>query len=627
MKGYAGRFLRVDLSRGAVIDEPLPLQVAMGFIGGRGFGIKYLYDELPQDIDPLGAQNKLILATGLLAGTQAQSCSRWVACTKSPLTGCYARASAGGDFGAWMRFAGYDFILVEGESHTPVYLHVTAEKAELREAGEIWGEGTVRTQEWLEQQHGPMTRTACIGPAAERLVKYAAIVTGRRTASRCGVGTVMGSKKLKAVAITARRNVHLHDPERFSALAREQFRIMKESRDYRYNKSFGTTEGAITRNVLGVYPVRNFRYGQLKGYEQMGPEVFRRMRVADVGCYNCSIRCGKVHVVPEGPYAGARSEGPEYESYWAFSGSIDSTCAEATIAADQLCDDLGMDTISAGVTIGLAYELYEKGIITKADTDGLELTYGNHAAMITLIRKIGRREGFGDILAEGSLRAARLIGRRAEAYAMQSKGLELAGYEPRGLKATGFGYATSTIGGTHGNGSLAFQEWGMPVPRAVDRFTEEGKADIVIHNQNGSALEVGIVCAFAFGCGDWFGRLFPQMLVAATGIEEFGDWGYLRKAGERIVNLDRAFNARDGFDRRNDTLPARFQTEPLHTEGAPGEGQMVRCLEAFLDEYYRLRNWTETGIPSREKLEELGLAYVVEDLAPFWEKTKSDTGR
>ncbi|HUJ69247.1 MAG TPA: aldehyde ferredoxin oxidoreductase family protein [Syntrophorhabdales bacterium] len=619
MKGYAGRFLRVDLSKGAVIEEPLPLQVAMDFIAGRGFGIKYLYDELLPHIDPLGEQNKILIAPGILAGSAAQSCSRWVVCTKSPLTGCYARASSGGDFGAWMKFAGYDFILIQGISSTPVYLHVTKEKAELKKADELWGTDTAATQEWLERQHGPATRTACIGPAAEKLVKYAAIVTGRRTASRCGVGTVMGSKRLKAIAITAKRNLDFHDPEAFRALAKEQLSIMKASRDYGYNKSFGTTEGAITRNVLGVYPTRNYRSGQLDGFEQMGPEAYRNLRVADVGCYNCGMRCGKVHVVTDGPYAGARSEGPEYESYWAFSGSIESTSVEATIAADQLCDDLGMDTISAGVTIGFAYELYERGIITKADTDGLDLTYGNHAAMVELIGKIGRREGFGNILAEGSVGAARLIGKGAEAYAMHAKGLELAGYEPRGLKATGFGYATSNIGGSHGNGSLAFQEWGMPVPRAVDRFTEEDKADIVIHNQNGSALEVGIVCAFAFSCGDWFGRLFPRMLAAATGIEEFADWKYLRKAGERILNLDRAFNARDGFDRRHDTLPKRFQTEPLHTGSAPGEGEMVRSLDRFLDEYYRLRNWTRNGLPTREKLEELGLGRIAKDLAPFWE--------
>ncbi|MGD0918179.1 MAG: aldehyde ferredoxin oxidoreductase family protein [Thermodesulfobacteriota bacterium] len=623
MKGYAGKFLRVNLSEGTVKNEPLPVQVAMDFIAGRGFGSKYLYDELAPNIDPLGEHNKLILATGMLNGSQAQSVSRWGASTKSPLTGCIARSNSGGDFGAWMKFAGYDFILIEGKAEKPVYLYITADGAQLRDAGELWGRDTAQTQDWLSRNYGKDVRTACIGPAAEKLVRYSAIVTGRRTASRCGAGTVMGSKRLKAVAIKAKRNLCLHDPEKFSELAKEQFRIMKDSKDYKYNKEYGTTEGAITRNVLGVYPVRNFRYGQLIGYEQMGPEAFRKMRVADAGCYGCSMRCGKVHVVPDGPYAGARSEGPEYESYWAFSGSIDSTSVEATIAADQLCDDLGMDTISTGNTIGFAYELYEKGIITKNDTDGLELTYGNHAAMVSLVKKIGNREGFGDILAEGTVRAAQRIGKGAEAYTMQTKGLELPGYEPRGLKATGFGYATSTIGGSHGNGSLAFQEWGMPVPRAVDRFSEEDKADIVIYNQNGAGLEAGGICAFAFSCGDWFPKLFGRMMVAATGIEEFADRNYLGRVGERIWNLDRAFNARDGFDRRHDTLPQRVQTEPLHTREAPGEGQMIRTLDKFLDEYYRLRGWTDNGIPSREKLQELGLGHVVKDMEPFWKKTRT----
>lgn len=617
MKGYAGKYLRVNLSKGTTLDEPLPVQVVMDFIAGRGFGIKYLYDELAPHADPLSEANKLILSTGVLTGTQAQGVARWIACTKSPLTGCYARANCGGEFGAWMKFSGYDFILIEGKSEKPVYLYITPKEAKLMDAGELWGKDTAQTQQWLENRYGRSLRTACIGPAAENLVKYASIVAGRRTASRCGVGTVMGSKRLKAIAIQAKRNLSLYDPERFHELVREQFEIMKASKDYSYNKEFGTTEGAITRNSLGVYPVRNYRFGQLIGYEKMSPEAFKKMRIADVGCYSCSIRCGKVHVVPDGPYAGAKSEGPEYESYWAFSGPIDSNNIEATIAADQLCDDLGMDTISTGVTIGFAFELYEKGLLTKEDTDGLELTYGNHAAMISLIKKIGKREGFGNILAEGTLKAAKLIGKGAEAYAMQSKGLELAGYEPRGLKATGFGYATSNIGGSHGNGSLAFQEWGMPIPRAVDRFTEEGKADIVIYNQNNAGLEVGIVCAFVFSCGDWYPKLFGKMLMAVTGIEEFSDWNYLRKVGERVWNLDRAFNVRDGFNRQHDTLPQRFQTEPLHTREAPGEGEMVKTLDKFLDEYYQLRGWTKRGIPTREKLHELGLGYVVKDIEPF----------
>ena len=277
-----------------------------------------------------------------------------------------------------------------------------------------------------------------------------------------------------------------------------------------------------------------------------------------------------------------------------------------------------MDTISTGNTIGFAYELYEKGIITKSDTDGLELTYGNHAAMVELVRKIGNREGFGDILAEGTVRAAQRIGKGAEAYAMQSKGLEFPAYEPRGLKATGFGYATSTIGGSHGNGSLAFQEWGTVGSGALDRFAEDGKVPVVIGNQNGAGLEVGIVCAFMFGCGDWFPKLFGRMLTAVTGIEEFSDRAYLGRVGERVWNLDRAFNARDGFDRRHDTLPKRFQTEPLHVIDAEGEGSMIQDLNKFLDEYYRLRGWTENGIPSREKLEELGLGYAVKDMEPFY---------
>ncbi len=622
MKGYGGRYLRVNLSEEAVADEPLPLEVARNFIAGRGFGSKYLYDELAPNIDPLGEHNKLLLSTGVLTGTQAQSVSRWIASSKSPLTGCLSHSCSGGDFGAWMKFAGYDFILIEGKAERPVYLYVTTDGAQLRDAGELWGKDTAYTQDWLIQNYGRDTRTACIGPAAEKLVKFSAIVSGRRTASRCGIGTVMGSKGLKAVAIKASRNLNLYDPEGFSQLAKEQIKIMRASKDYVYNKEYGTTEGAITRNDLGVYPVRNFRYGQLEGYRKLSPEAYRKLRVGEFGCYSCSMRCGKIHHVTNGPYAGAHSEGPEYESYWAFTGPIDSTNLEATIAADQLCDDLGLDTISTGNTIGFAYELYEKGIITKSDTDGLELTYGNHAAMISLIKKIGNREGFGDILAEGTVRAAQHIGKGAEAYTMQVKGLELPAYEPRGLKATGFGYATSTIGGSHTNGSLAFQEWGAPVPRAVDRFTEEDKADIVIYNQNRAGLSAGIVCAFAFDCGNWYPKLFPRMLFAVTGIEEFTDWDYLGRVGERVWNLERAFNVRNGFDRRQDTLPQRFQKEPLHTREAEGEGQMVRNLEGFLDQYYQLRGWTEAGIPTREKLEELGLDYVVKDMEPFWGKVR-----
>ena len=619
MKGLTGKLLRVNLSIGNVVNEDIPSQDIMTFIGGRGLAIKYLYDELASGTDPLGEDNKLILCNGVLAGTTVQSASRWLSITKSPLTGCYARSSGGADFGAWLKFAGYDLVIVEGKSERPVYIYVTPERVSIEDAREIWGLTSQKAQDWISAYHGKNTRTACVGPAAENLVRYAAIVSGRRTASRCGTGTVMASKNLKAIAINAARNINIYDPEKMKTLISRQIEILRSARGFQGFRQGGTTGGAISRNALGVYPVRNFRRGRMDGFEELSGEKFKELKVGNAGCYSCGARCGQVHTVKDGLYKGAHSEGPEYESVWAFTGTIDSNNKEAAIAADELCDELGMDTISTGSCIGFAFELYEKGILTKADTDGLDLTYGNHGAMISLIKKIAKREGFGDILADGTVRAAQRIGKGSEYYAMQVKGLELPAYEPRGLKATGFGYATSSIGGSHGNGSLAFQEMGVPVPRAVDRFSEEDKADIVIYNQNRTALrEVGILCAFSENHGGWIQELFPEMLAAATGIEEFGSWDYVNTVGERIVNMDRAFNVREGFDRRHDTLPQRVQTEPVtHTGVEEGEGQVVRNLDKFLDEYYAMRDWSQNGIPTAEKLEELGLGRIAEDMKKY----------
>lgn len=617
MFGYNGKVLRVDLTERRVKKEKLEREDIIKFIGGRGFGILFLFRELEPHIDPLSEKNKILFLTGPLTGTPFQAVSRFLVCTKSPLTGAYARSSAGGDFGAWLKFSGYDFIIVEGSSEEPLYLFISPETVELRSAKEIWGKRTGETQRILKGIHGEDVRITCIGPAGENLVRYAACVTGKRTASRCGVGTVMGSKKLKAIVIKAKRKSlpEIYDRDLLKSLIKEQFSMIFSNSQYKKHKKYGTTDGATTRNLLGVYPTRNFRFGQMKDYERLSEEEYMKLRVGEFGCYSCSARCGKIHLVPEGrPYAGARSEGPEYESYWSFSGPIDAPSIEATIKADELCDEYGLDSISTGGTIGFAFELYERGIITKKDTDGLELVYGNHGAFIELIEKIAKREGFGNILAEGTKRAASLIGKGAERYAMQVKGLEIAGYEPRGLKATGFGYATSNIGGSHSNGSLAFQEWGMPIPRAVNRFEEEGKADIVIYNQHNSALgETGIVCAFAHAWGEWYRKLYPEMLFSITGIEEFRDWAYLRKVGERIWNLDRVFNVREGFSRKDDTLPSRFLEEPLHTIDAEGEGEMIRSLDRFLDEYYELRGWTKEGIPTKEKLMELDLESLLKD--------------
>ena len=608
-----GRILRVNLSSGKTTTESVPEQIAADFIGGRGYGIKYLYQELAPGVDPLGEQNKLMMLNGPLAGNTAQAVSRWMVCSRSPLTGAFARSVCGADFGAWMKFAGYEIIIVEGKAEKPVYIHLTGGGCHVLDAGEIWGKDTKETQAWLDQQHGKNTRTACIGPAGENLVKYAAIVSDRRTAGRCGTGAVMGSKNLKAIAVTAQRNVQLYDPAAYNELAKEQMNIIRNNNGFENHKEWGTTSTQDITNSIGIYPVRNFRYGQQTNYAEITGAEYRKLRTGDMGCYSCPARCGKVHTVTSGIYTGAHSEGPEYESIWAFTGPIESNSIEASIAADQLCDDLGLDTISTGSCIGFAYELYEKGLLTKADTDGLELTYGSHEPMVALIKKIGLREGIGDLLAEGSMRAAASIGKGAEAYAIHVKGLELPAYEPRGAKSQGYNYVTASIGASHCYGYAAQDIFGAIEPRPTDRFSEEN-ADVVIFNQDSTAWkETGIMCAFSGGWG-WAPDLFGKLLVAARGIDKFADNEYLMQVGERMVNLERAFNVREGFNRLQDTLPQRMLTEPLHTREAPGEGQMVSHQDEFLDKYYALRGWSKEGIPTAGKLNELGLDFVLGDI-------------
>ena len=615
MAAQVCKLLRVNLSDRASTSEVIPEEVLKSFVGGRGLGIHYLYKEVLPGTDPLGDKNKLLFVSGPLAGTSAQSVSRWMAVTRSPLTGGFARGVGGADFGAWLKFAGYEMAIVEGKADEPVYIHLAPDKCQVLDATETWGKDTAATQDWITQRHGSDTRTACIGPGGEKLVRFAAIVSGRRTASRGGVGTVMGSKNLKAFAITAKRNVSLSDPDAFRELVRQQVEFNRNSRGYEHHKEMGTTATQDITNEIGIYPVRNFRYGRQNGYQAIVGAEYKKLRTGDFGCYSCAVRCGKQHRVLSGPYAGACSEGPEYESIWAFTGPVDSTSIEASIAADQMCDDLGIDTISAGSTVGFAFELYEKGILTRKDTDGLELTYGNHGAMVDLIRKIGMREGIGNVLAEGSLRAAKTIGKGAEVCAIQVKGMELPAYEPRGAKAQGYNYATASIGASHCYGYAGQEIFGAVLPRKVDRFTEEDKADIVVYNQDNTAKnEVGIICAFA-ASWEWAKPLYGKMLVAVRGIDDLASDDYLWKVGSRIFNLERAFNVRQGLGRKDDTLPQRMLTEPLHTNGAPGEGQVVRSQDVFLDRYYEARGWTSDGVPTAARLNELGLGYVVKDLA------------
>jgi aldehyde:ferredoxin oxidoreductase len=616
MSSYTGEFLRVDLTTRRISFEGVPQEVQRMFVGGRGFGIKFLYDETAPGIDPLGPKNKLFLLTGPLGGTKAQSCARWLAYTKSPLTGTIMRAVGGGDFGVWMKWAGLDFIIIEGKAEKPVYLFINDEGCEIRDAGDLWGQNTTDTQNSLAKRHGSDVRTACIGPAGEKLVLYSTITSGRRTASRGGVGTVMGSKNLKAVAIKAKRKKLGHDETVFDRLAKQQVKEYHEEGPAaamtEYFSQYGT--GSIRRaNTKGYFPVRNFQTVVLDGWEKLTNVEYGALTRKHTGCYNCLLHCGKERYVPDGRYAGHNGEGPEYETIHSFTGPIDSTDIGLTIAANARCDELGLDTMSSGYTIGFAFELFERGLITTTDTDGLELTWGNHSVVLPLLDKIAKREGIGGLLSLGTKRMADLIGRGSADFAPHVKGLELAAYDPRAVKGMGFGMAISNAGGTH-NYAYAFQEiFEIPIPRAVDPFAEEGKAEIVKFNQEmGSISDSAITCFFPFDIGIFKPGTIGKLLAAATGEEAYSELDELLRVGERICNLERAYNIREGFGRKDDTLPKRILNEPISR--GPAEGQRIEDLEGFLDEFYRICGWQANGVPRPDHLKELGLESAARDM-------------
>jgi aldehyde:ferredoxin oxidoreductase len=600
MSTYAGKFLRVNLTNGSITTESIPDEIKKKFIGGRGFGIHYLYREVGAEIEPLEAENKLLLLTGPLCGTTGQGFSKWVAVTKSPLTGGIARAVGGGHFGAHLKFAGFDHITVEGEAGGPVYIHIEKEKVEIRSAEDLWGLDTQKTQERLKERHGKSTTVACIGPAGEKLVRYAAIVSDRRTASRCGVGTVMGAKKLKAISIKSSGHLEPFNRQGFRDLVNKQIEFLKSNPVTQNIRRIGSLFPLEIFYQLGFYPVRNFQGNTLEDFDKLKPDEYAKLKVGNDGCYGCMTKCGQVFRVSEGLYKGVSSEGPEYETAFSFGGLIGNTDVSATIAADSLCDLFGIDTISCGSAIAFACELYQRGVITSKETDGLELTWGNHSALLSLLEKIAQREGFGRVLGEGTKKAAEQIGSCAEQYAMHVKGLEITGYEPRAIKGLGLNYATSNMGAHHMYGYHRPETSGQ-----MDPLADEGKGASVAAAQKECAINDSIVVC-NFGNPGLAPALRGNLLVAATGLQEFDDIEYLTKVGERIVTLERAFNIREGFSRKDDYLPQRMLSEPLKDAG-PATGQFVRKMDTLLDEYYDAMGYTRNGIPTVDKLKELEL--------------------
>jgi len=611
-KGYMGKILRVNVTTGAVNVEPLPEKLVKEYIGGRGIGAKLLYDELAPGIDPLSPENKLIFMSGPLGGTAAQSCSRWIVTTKSPLTGGMFRSCCGGWFGVELKQAGFDVLIVEGRAENPVYIWIKDDRVEIRPADHLAGLLSRETTDAIRQEHqDEKIRVAAIGPAGEKLVRFAAIVDERRTASRGGVGAVMGSKNIKAIAVRGSKKADIADQDKLMEIVRKHADIVQNEPKFKGFRHLGTAAAVGFCHEFGIYPVKNFQDGVLENVGgRLTGEKVEELFVKDDYCRNCHIHCGTVVKVPDGPYAIEEIEGPEYETLYSFGGELSNTSLETIIEANRICDDYGVDTMTAGCCIGLAMELYDRGIMSREDLDGIDLTWGNAEAIIELLKKIVTRQGVGDLLAEGTRVASRKIGNGADQYAIQVKGLELPGYEPRALKGSALNLATAALGASHCVGQCGQEIMG---DGTVDRFDPKGKGELCKYNQDRVAIyETGVVCIFPMALGLVDVPCLKDMLYAVTGIEEFNDEENLFKIGERILNVERAFNVREGFSRTDDNFPERFLTEELPR--GPAQGQVVE-LDVMLDEYYIARDWNkDNGRPTRTKLEALGLKPVADEL-------------
>jgi aldehyde:ferredoxin oxidoreductase len=618
--GYTGRILRVDLSAMAAKEEALPEEVAKEFIGAAGFGIKYLYDELNPGTDPLGPENKLIFAVGPFCGTSVPCATRMAVTGKSPLTNAVGMALSGGYFPAEMKRAGYDAVIIEGKAAEPTYLWIKDGTIHFRHADTVWGMKTTDCQQIIKNElNDQNARIVCIGPAGEHLSKIACIINEMRAAGRKGLGAVMGSKNLKAIAVRGTGSIAVASEERLKIAKGKFTKAMKESPVlYPQFSKLGTPMVVDALCALGIFPAKNYSAtGEFAPVEQLGVEAQNTRNVGREHCEGCPVGCSQLRLARTGPYAGILTEGPEFETMYSFGGETGVDNIDSIIAADRLADELGLDTISAGVAIGFAMELFEKGILSVADTGGLDLHFGNHESMVTLLRLMAYREGIGGLLSDGVKAAAQKIGRGAEQYAMHVKGLELPGYDVRGAKAHGLNYATAYTGADHNRG-YAFQEiFGIPLPYAVDRFAVEGKGKLTKWNQDvrSATCDAPTMCAFLLDMAvpAIATQNTADLMEAVTGLTYTPE--EVQQVGERINNLARAFNVREGFTRADDTLPERLMTEPLK-EGA-SKGQLISKddLRQMLDEYYTERGWDRaTGTPSREKLEELGLGGVADEL-------------
>jgi aldehyde:ferredoxin oxidoreductase len=613
---WAGRILRVNLSAGTCKSEPLNMDWARAYIGSRGLGSKYLISEISPKVDPLSADNKLIWATGPLTGTMASTGGRYTVITKGPLTGAIACSNSGGYFGAELKMAGWDMIIVEGKSAKPVYLYINDDTAELRDASHLWGKTVWETEELLKKGlQDPLVRVSSIGRSGENQVLYASIVNDlHRAAGRSGVGAVAGSKMLKAIAVRGTKGVgNIRDPKAFMKATFEKKKILAENAVTGQGlPTYGTQVLMNVINEVGALPTRNHRDSQFEGAKDISAEAMATPRktdgkkhlVTNQACFGCTIACGRISKMDETHFTVANkpqywgaSGGLEYEAAWALGAANGVNDLEALQYANLLCNEDGIDPISFGATVGAVMELYEMGVLKKEQI-GIEAPFGSAAALAFLAEATCKGEGFGKEVGLGSKRLCAKYGHPE--LSMSVKGQEFPAYDGRGVQGIGLAYATSNRGACHLRGyTIASEVLGIPVK--TDPLESNGKPELVKAFQDATAAfdssGLCIFTTFAWGLAD----LAPQMQAACG--EEFST-EHLEKLGERIWNMEREFNNAAGFTAKDDTLPPRLLKEAAKTGPAKGK---VNELDKMLPKYYEVRGWDTEGRPTAQTKARLGL--------------------
>ncbi|MEM3815555.1 MAG: aldehyde ferredoxin oxidoreductase family protein [Candidatus Bathyarchaeia archaeon] len=630
--GYAGKILRVNLTQEKISSEPLDRKLVREYLGGTGYAAKLMWDELKPGIDPLSPDNLLIFATGPVTGTLFPVSGSHDIVFKSPLTGIWGESRCGGFFGPRLKFAGYDFIVISGKAKKPVYLWICDGEAELRDASHLWGKGTHETARILLEELGLRDVSVnCIGPAGERLVRFAAILDENdRAAGRCGGGAVMGSKNLKAVAVSGSGEIKVARPREFE----EALSKVNEAA-YKFKKAtvfaeYGTPGIVEPLNETGAFPTMNFQTCYFENAHEIGGEALvKKYLIKRRSCFACLIGCGRHTEVKSGTYQTPAHEGPEYETINMFGGQLLIDNLAAIIKANYLCNDYGLDTISTGNCIAFAIEAYEKGLISEELVGGLILEWGNPTTLLELIEAIAfKRSGLGELLAEGVWRASKKLGDGAEAIAVHVKGLEAPAHDPRGTsRSFAIQYAIGNRGGCHthpnwtglwdfGKFDPGLRSFDLPWP-PIDRFDEENvekRAKAVkLFALHGLCAEILGFCRFFVennegACAS--PKILAEFISALLGfdINEYE----LMRISERVFNLQRCFNIREGIGRKDDALPKRF-FEPI--KSGPTKGQYVKNFERLLEAFYREAGWdAATGIPTKSKLLELGLDYVINQI-------------